>query len=366
MSPPKLKRSYISAAIICAAVAAWVISGGIGRSNQVSDGDGQTLEAPQGTKIMSVRVAHSDAREFTNTVVLRGRTEAFRKVELKAETQGKIAALPVEKGDSVKAGEPICRLDVADRQAQLNEAKALVKQRQLEFEAAQKLSKNGFRSETNVAAAAASFDAAKAQVERMTVELDKTVIRAPFDGVIDDRPVEIGDYLGMGGVCATIIDEDPYLVVGEVAERDVGALKVGSPANVELADGRKITGKLRFVSQSANQITRTFRVEIVVPNNDHSLRDGLSANVRLPVASTSAHLLTPSTLVLGANGGLGVRTVDTASHVKFYPVTVLGEDINGVWVTGLPERADVIVVGQEFVEDGAEVHVVSELARDKG
>src|SRR5690606_9495191 len=123
---------------------------------------------------------------------------------------------------------------------------------------------------------------------------------------------------------------------------------------------------LRFVSKSADMITRTFRVEVLVPNKDHSLRDGLSANVRLPVASTSAHLLTPSTLVLGGNGALGVRTVDTNSHVQFNPVTVIGEDMDGVWVTGLPGEADVITVGQEFVEDGAEVRVVAGLGKEKG
>src|SRR5690606_19096231 len=118
----------------------------------------------------------------------------------------------------VKAGDAVCRLEVADRQAQLDEAKALARQRQLEFDGATQLSKNGFRSQTNVAAAAAALDAANAQVERMTIEMQNTVIRAPFDGVIDQRPVEIGDYLGMGGICATIIDEDPYLVTGEVSE----------------------------------------------------------------------------------------------------------------------------------------------------
>lgn len=364
MTKIRFKRSYVIAGIICAVIALWVASGQISGGGTETAGDSPAEE--KAGSAMSVRVSRSEAREYTNTVVLRGRTEAFRKVELKAETQGKIARLPVEKGARVKAGDPVCQLEVADRQAQLDEAKALARQRQLEYDAAMKLSQNGFRSETNVAAAAASLDAANAQVERMTVEIDNTTIRAPFDGVIDERPVDIGDYLAMGGVCATIIDEDPYLVIGEVSERDVGALSVGSKAFIELASGRTFEGMLRFVSKSADPVTRTFRVEVLVPNEDHSLRDGLSANVRLPVASTMAHLLAPSTLVLGSGGALGVRTVDTQAHVQFHPVTIIGEDVNGVWVTGLPESARVIVVGQEFVEDGAEVRVVSDMAKDKG
>ena len=109
---------------------------------------------------------------------------------------------------------------------------------------------------------------------------------------------------------------------------------------------------MTFLSRSADPTTRTFRVELTVPNPDLSLRDGQTAEILIEAQGVTAHLLAASTLTLDDDGTLGVRTIDADSAALFHPVTVLRDTIDGVYVTGLPEQVDVITVGQEFVTDG--------------
>src|SRR5690606_37201177 len=177
--------------------------------------------------------------------------EAVRRVQLKAQIDGFVARLPVEKGARVKKDDVICELAVEERAARLAEAEALAAQRALELNAARELAAKGHRSRTQVAAAQAQHDAALAQVEQMRTFLAQTKVRAPFDGILDQRHVEMGDYLLKGGACATILDLDPYLVIGNVSERDVGRIAVGDPGQARLVDGTEVRGTIRYLAAAA-------------------------------------------------------------------------------------------------------------------
>lgn len=350
-----MKKSYLIAVAITLLIAAWVFSGHIWPSaSRASQSDGTAAPA-RGEEKTTVRGRVFRSRDHVADVVLRGRTGALRSVRIKAQTDGRVVALPVEKGARVKAGQLICRLAVDDREARLAQARALVGQRQLEFDAAAQLAAKGYRAETQVAGAKAQLDAAKAQVAQREVELTYTRIVAPFDGVIDDRPAEIGDYLQKGQECAIIVDEDPYLVVGEVSERNVAAISVGDRGKVRLLDGAEIEGKVRFIARIANPATRTFRIELEVANPGRRLRDGLTAEIRVAVRSATAHEISPALLVLDELGRVGVRIVDGDETVRFAPVEIVGDTPDGMWVTGLPDEVTIITVGQEFVKAGEKI-----------
>lgn len=334
-------------------VALWLLSGQIGSSHR--DDGGRDMLA-NGGDIMTVRVRKISRRPYVSQVIVSGRTEAVRTVEIRSQTDGRVDAVPVEKGQRVTAGDVICQLADDDREANLAEAKALEDQRELEFRAARELAEKGHRSETQAAAARAQLDAARALVARREVELSYTAIRAPFDGIVDDRPAEVGDYLQKGHVCARIIDVDPYLVVGEVSERQVALIKVGDEGRARLVDGTEVEGRIRYVAETAQPETRTFRVELEVSTPDERLRDGVTAEIRVPVEKTQAYLLSRASLVLSDRGAVGVRVVEDGT-VRFYPVRVLGDGEDGIWVAGIPENAILITVGQEFVADGQVVKV---------
>lgn len=308
--------------------------------------------------IVSVQVMNSAAEPQPRTIVLRGRTEADHVVEVRAETAGRVIKTPAEKGSMVKQGDLLAVLDSSDRAARLAEAKALLQQRKAESDASKRLAEKGFAPKLNLAELAANQALAQAQVTAMEIEISHLSIKSPIDGILDERSIEVGSYLQTADPVATIIDLDPTVLVGFATERDIGQIEIGGAASARLLDGREVAGTLRFISSRAETETRTFRVEVEVPNPDYAIRSGLSAELVIPVDAVPAHRISPAILTLGASGEIGVKLVDELDKVKFAPVEILREDTGGLWVIGLPEQARLIVVGQDFVLNGQTVRPV--------
>lgn len=367
-----IRRSYIMAGVIFLVLVAYVASGAFGSAPQKKAMPGSKAElaaaaerekARNGTTeapIVQARTIKAEPRRQDH--VVRGQTEALRKVIVRAETAGKVAAIRADRGTPVKAGDTICELAVDERSAMLKQARAVMKQRQLEYEASRQLRDKGFRSETALAGDQAEFEAAAAQVERMQNELDNTKLRAPFDGVVDARMADVGDYLSPGQPCAMVIDQDPFLVVGLASEKDVGAINKGDRGWANLVTGERIEGKVRFVSKSADSATRTFRVELEIPNPKGAIRDGITAEMHVAGAEVQAHRITPAILALDEKGQIGVRIVDDKNRVRMIPVEIVADTPEGVWVSGLPPTAKVIIVGQDYVSAGQEVRIAEEKA----
>lgn len=370
-----IRRSYVIAAAIFVLLALWVASGAFNRTDADTKSTANAAAASAPTAkadekpgeenkdkktIPTVRVRTLTAEVRAHDIVVRGQTAALRKVQVRAETAGKVAAIRADKGVAVKEGQTICELNVDARTAMLAEARATMKQRELEYEASKKLQEKGFRSDTSVAGDLAQYQAAKAQVERMEKEFENTRLKAPFDGVVDDRMVDVGDYLSPGQPCATVIDQDPFLVVGSVSEKEVGKIKIGDPGWAQLVTGERADGAVRFVAKSADAATRTFRLELQVPNKDGALRDGVTAEIHVTTEKIEAHKISPAILALDDRGVVGVRTVDDKKRVRFVEVKIVGDADDGVWVSGLPKSVTIITVGQDYVTNGQEVNAVPE------
>ena len=293
-------------------------------------------------------------------VIIRGRTEAARKVVVRAETAGVIAETPAELGATVNGGDVLCRISIDARKALFAEARAARAKTQLDYDAAVKLNEEGFRAETAVAAARAARDQAAAQVERARIELSKTDIVAPFDGIFDHRNVEPGDFVKIGDPCGTVIQASPFLVTGAVSEREVSKIEKGDPGIARLATGETISGTIRFVGASADPATRTFDVELEIPNEDGKLRDGVTADFTVFAKKREAYRIPRSALVLNSKNEIGVRTLSPDNNVQFERLTLLGEDNLGVWVTGMIGEKRVITRGQGFVSAGQKVDVADQ------
>ncbi len=313
--------------------------------------------------VFSVRTMASTAVLYDEDITVRGHSEALRKVDLRAELEGRVIATPVDRGATVKAGDIICELDSTTQKARVAEAEALLRQRLIEKAAAEELQERGVRTTGQLAVAVANADSARAILEQRKRELRVTELRAPFDAYVDSRPADIGAFLQKGQSCAVLMQRDPMLVVADVSEDHVAKLKTGSEAIVALKGLEARTGTLRFIAGIANPSTRGFRVEVVVPNTDTRIREGQTATLTLFLGQQQAHLLEPSTLVLGKSGAVGIRAVDGDGMVRFFPITILNDTPEGIWVAGLPERVDVITVGQAFVEAGERVKAVAGAGR---
>ena len=355
-------RSIFIAGGVALAAVAWVASG------QLSNGDttptDEVAKAPAVTEetLTQVRTRKSTARQHESSLVLFGRTEGVRSVQVKVETDGRIIAVPVNKGKTVKKGEIIARIAMADRNARLKEAEALVERYAIAFEAAQKLSQKQFRSKVQLAESRSNLETAKSGLRSMRVDIERTVIRAPFDGVLEDVPVDIGDYVAIGDVSATVVDLDPILVVGEVTELASSRMKVGDKAVVTPVGADRVEGIVSYISKVGSPLTRTFRAEITLDNPGGVIAEGLTAEIRLEQGGIKAHFVTPAVLTLNDSGELGVKGIGPDDIVRFYKVKIVDDTPEGIWLTGLPDEAELIIVGQEFVRSGQKVKAIDSAA----
>jgi multidrug efflux system membrane fusion protein len=357
--------------------------------------------AGQGDPRIHVVARHSIAQTAENAVVLRGRTETLREVTVAAETSGRVVSTPIRAGAQVEEGQLLCEIDAGTRlsaleeaeaaldtararlpeaEAQLAGARAQLTAAEIDANAATRLSASGFGSETRAASAEAGREgalaaiqsgeaavaqarsgirSAEAAVTRAQEELDRLAITAPFTGFLETDTAELGSLLQPGSPCATIIQLDPIKLVGFLPEAQIDRVTLGAVAGARLGSGREVTGQVTFLSRSGDDRTRTFRVEITVPNPDNTIRDGQTADILIQTEGTAAHLLPASAMTLNDDGTLGVRIVEDGV-VRFVPVRLIRDTATGVWLTGLPETADVITVGQEFVTDGVPVRVTYE------
>lgn len=315
-----------------------------------------------------------------------------RLLEAKARLPEAEARIPEAEA---RRAESVARL--AEAQSALASAKARLEEAEINQNAATRLSEDGFASETRVANAQAALEAARAGITSAEAavesaragivgaeasvegaeasvqsaragiqsaeaavaaaerELENLRITAPFAGLLETDTAELGALLQPGSPCATIIQLDPIKLVGFVPEADVAKIEVGALAGARLASGQEVQGTVTFLSRSADMTTRTFQVEVEVPNPDLQIRDGQTAEILVASDGQSAHLIPQSALTLDDDGILGVRTIEADNRAGFVPVAVIRDTIEGIWVTGLPEAADLIVIGQEYVTDGVKV-----------
>ena len=292
----KIRQTYITSFITLVIAILWMLSG------MLADDEFEVKTKTQLETISSVTVLNSTAAEKAKKIKVSGTTEADKLIKIRAEASGTVVSRPVQQGQFVKKDQLICQL----------------------------------------------YNAGRSSYPK---------VNAPFDGYLETFSVKEGDYLNTGAVCATIIDPDPMRLIGEVSEKEINFVKVGAKAEAELISGKKVEGVVSFVSTSANKGTRTFRVEIDVKNSDRSIRDGVSAQIAIKGDTILAHKISPSILMLGEAGELGIRTVNEDDQVEFKKIDILEDSMEGIWITGLPKNTRIITVGQEYVFQGQTVNV---------
>lgn len=350
----RVNRSVLTSLAVLLGIGLWVGSGAF-------NNDADTVQSAEAIKTRSVNetlfsvVAREISASDTIAIVrLQGRTEADRVVTLASETSGTIINLPTPKGRPVQKGQLICQIDAGARAAMLAEARAKRDAARINYEASQKLFEKGHISKSQRATSKANFDAAAAAVKKHQVELARTKIKAPFDGILDQLPLKIGAFIAPGQPCGTLIDKDPLLVVAHVAESQITKIRNGAPATAVLATGEKVTGFVRYVAESPSRATRTFQIEVEVENKDFLLRDGVSADLEIESERVRASQIPRSALILDDEGRLGVRVLE-GEIVAFREVAILSDQTEYSTVTGLGETEVVIIRGGDFTRSGQRV-----------
>jgi multidrug efflux system membrane fusion protein len=316
----------------------------IAERNAAVDGDTAPLR--------SVRIEVVTAQNMPIEVPLRGRTKAKSSVSVVAQTAGIVQSVEVKKGQRVEAGDTLCTLDQGARKLAVDQAQAAVDQAQTAYDANLALVKKGVAAPNTTLAVEAQLKGAQAQLQSAKLELERTDIKTNIAGTVSDPMTTVGAMLAMGQPCATVVELDPMLFIASVPEARIQYAKLGLKAEVTTINGEKAEGTVTYIAPTADEATRSFPIEINIANPDLQLRDGVTAEAVVNVGTAPVHVLPQSVLTLDDDGLLGIRTVEDGNKVAFHPVTIIRDTRDGVWVTGLPFKVNVITVGQEFVQPG--------------
>lgn len=350
------QRPYLIAALITVVLVLWMASGP-SVAEQKSEIKAQIPSHDEKQITAQVKVETRFGQHIHKTIELYGRTEPDRITTLKAEVRGKIIQVLAKRGSKVSKGEIIAKIALNDLPAQLTRSKALLKQREVEYEGALKLNKQGYQGKVHLAQSFAALESVNAEVQRLELDIAHTVITAPFTGILNTRYVEVGDYVASGDDIAMIADLDPLIVRAYATEQQISQLSVGQVAKVSLLNGEQAQGELRYIASVGNDATNTFKIEVAIDNKKANLFAGLSSELTIDLAKMSAIKISPALLALDEQGNIGVKSVKD-SIVHFTPIQIIKSENDGIWLTGLGEQADIIVLGQGFVRAGDKVEAI--------
>lgn len=354
----KVRFHKLAAIAVLIGFAAWM---GTGEFSSVGSAATETEKKPAAelpkAPTRTVAVITPPRVQHARAIRMSGQTEADKRAVLATRVGGVIARLPVKQGQHVKAGELVLMLDAEEKTAAVETARQLVAQRQAELDAQESLVRSGNSPKLQADIVRSALAAARSQLEAAQAELARTVVKAPFDGVIDRVPVELGSSIMAGAEVATILNLDPIVAKGEIGERDLRYVVLGDDADVKLVNGETVMGTVRYISRDASSSTRTFRIEIAIPNADGAIPAGMTAEITVRATPADAVVLPRSVVTLSGSGDLGIRAVDKDHKVTFHQIDLVDDTPTGLVLGGIAD-ARIIVAGQDLVSEGDTVEAV--------
>ncbi len=303
--------------------------------------------------------------QFYDTFDLPAVIEPNRIVTIAAEVEGRVERIPFAEGSRVKVGDLLVKLNEDIIRPQYEIAEAQLERDKIEFDRMKELVENDATSRSDLDNATAGLATSKAQLEQARARLERTSILAPISGVLNNIPIEEGEYVQLGMPVAEIVDTDSVKVVVDVPERDITFFEVGAEAEVFFTyqDREKsMTGKINFISEVADPQTRSTSMEIILNNEKGFLRSGLIVRVRLTRRVLKDAILIPLQAVIPMETGYAVYVVNSETaqrrEVELRTMTIKGDRIQ---VTkGLEAGEKLIISGHRFVAPGQKVNVVED------
>lgn len=351
------------ALVVFVAAVLWVLTGHFAAVGSETPEPGATeAEAVVETPKRTVAVVRAEVTDYARLIRISGVTEADKLAILAARSNGVVQELTAEAGDTVERGAVVMLLEGEDVRAAVKTAQDQLAQAAEQLAVGETLSAKGSLPETQLTARRAAKSAAEGALSQAQAAADRLSLVAPFAGTVDAVNVEEGEWVQQGTPIATLIALDPIIVKAEVAERDVAHVAVGAKALVRLVSGIELEGTVKHLARKASDKTRTFALEVDLPNPDGAIPSGMTAELRLTAATQPALTVPRSVLTLNEAGQVGLRVVTEDDIAAFLPVELIDDTEAGFVVTGVPQGARVIVAGQDLVRDGDAV-AVKELTR---
>ena len=356
----------IVALIVLIAAAVWIGTGefaAVGSKN--ADAEGSAAEAAAAEPASAEQVKKNRAVsglvpvfvDHSRKIKLSGSTQPDKRAVLAARSEGVVNALSLTKGAVISADQVVMTLEGPETVARAKIAQIALDQRERELSTAEDLFSRGNKPEIQVVSARSDRDAAEAELTLARAAMDRLELKAPFSGLVDTVDVEMGEWVQSGASVATILSLDPIIVRAEVSELDIANVAPGSKAFMTLVDGTKMEGLVRFVAREASAATRTFPVEIALPNPGALIPAGMTTQVELLAPAVSTVTVPRSVITLSEKGEVGLRVVGSDYLARFVTVDIIDDTEAGMVVAGVPPGVRIIVAGQDLVRDGDLVDV---------
>lgn len=354
------KRKLVVSALLCLLI---VLAGGAviaaalllrPASSKASTPDNDTPE-----RVPNVAVRVLKATTVEDRLELTGMVRAWETIMLSAEIAGRIEWQGVEEGDAVKAGQELFRIDTEAIRARLAEAQAHHTLAVREFERARQGVSEDVSPKQALDNAVAARDVAAATLRMAQIQLQKSVVTAPFDGVVDRIIKKRDEFVDMGAPLTRLVQVHKVKIDVGIPERDIPYFAAGEQAKVavDALPGKVFTGTIHRIATTAELETHTFPAEVEVDNVEGLLRPGMVARLTLVRQSFPDSLLVPvfATVLLDDKRYVFVEE-DGVARVRSVEVGVVqGSEVQVT--AGLAPGDRLIVVGQRDARDGERVNV---------
>ena len=322
-----------------------------------SRNDGAAQQGGGGPPAMPVEVAVAQEDTVIEEISATGEIEAVQAIELRPEVEGRLVEIFAREGREVTRGTPLFKVDDAELRAQVAQLEAERELARQALERTRRLMEENASSEADLETAQANERSKAAQLELQQVRLDRTVVRAPFTGVVGERLVSLGDYVNTSTRLVTLQTVDPQRAAFDVPERYAPQLRVGQEVSFEVAAvaDREFFGVVDFVNPVVQQPARTIRVKAMVRNRDRSLKAGMFIEARLTTRVIPDAVVIPEDAILPLQGADFVWViVDGAATRRQVELGVRTPGMVQIR-SGVEAGEQVVVGGLERLMEGAPV-----------
>ena len=362
-----MKKSIFFAILILVITVGWLASGQLAKVNAKDDGKAtekkNLSEADISEQILNdqntikIETKNIISEEIDQSILIQGQTIYNKKIDIKSETTGNITKLNFKRGDNITKSFSLIEISKENRIELLYSAKELINLYEIEFSSAKQLIDKGLSSKSKLALAAYNLADAKSKLKKIQLDIDNSNIRAPFDGIVTEKYVEVSEFVIPGNILLTIVNLNPIKIQGYLSEFDINKIKKNTKVIIENSNGIRKEGKITFISPSAETSTRTFEITIEADNSDLAFKSGITTSIMIAGSNLQAHKISPSILTLKDDGSIGVKALSKENIVIFYPIQKVKDTVDGMWVSGLPSEVNLIISGQEYVTIGQSIEI---------
>lgn len=314
-------------------------------------------------KLSKVQICKVMYQPLKDILVLPGTVEAYEDIDLSAKMGGNVEWLGAEEGDRVKKGDILLKLDISEEKAALDNAQAVYELAETKLKRIKELYQQKIVSVDNLDDAENAVKTAKAQLDAAKIRVENGVLVSPLSGVLDSRDIDLGERIDSGRTVMKIVDIDKVYVVLDIPEKDVLFFKKGTDVSVAFGDGttHEFTGKIDYISLTAENQTRTYKMKLVVNNPEQKLRPGMIVRANLVRRDIEKAIAVPFFAITDHEKGKSVYIVENGKAVERLIEYGIYQGGLVEIKSGLKEGDSLIMVGQRNIANGEEVEIEKDI-----